>query len=31
MEEIELGDSGKLDGITNSHMPWLLLMRNNLQ
>jgi hypothetical protein len=31
MEEIELGDAGKLDGITNSHMPWLLLMRSNLQ
>ncbi|SPD66284.1 conserved protein of unknown function [Cupriavidus taiwanensis] len=31
MEEIELGDSGRLDGITNSHMPWLLVMRNDLQ
>jgi len=31
MEEIELGDSGKLDGVTNSHMPWLLVMRNDLQ
>jgi hypothetical protein len=31
MEEIELGDSGLLDGVTNSHMPWLLIMRNNLQ
>jgi hypothetical protein len=31
MEEIELGDSGRLDGVTNSHMPWLLVMRNDLQ
>ncbi len=31
MEEIELGDSGKLDGVTNLHMPWLLIMRNDLQ
>ncbi|RDK08057.1 DUF2272 domain-containing protein [Cupriavidus lacunae] len=31
MEEIELGDSGQLDGVTNSHMPWLLVMRNALQ
>ncbi|WP_432258708.1 DUF2272 domain-containing protein [Cupriavidus sp. TMH.W2] len=31
MEEIELGDSGQLDGVTNSHMPWLLVMRNELQ
>lgn len=31
MSEIELGDSGQLDGVTNSHMPWLLLMRSNLQ
>lgn len=31
MEEIELGDSGRLDGLTNSHMPWLLVMRNDLQ
>ncbi|CAG9173807.1 hypothetical protein LMG23992_02548 [Cupriavidus laharis] len=31
MEEIELGDSGRLDGVTNSHMPWLLIMRNDLQ
>lgn len=31
LEEIELGDSGRLDGLTNSHMPWLLVMRNDLQ
>ncbi len=31
MTVIELGDSGQLDGVTNSHMPWLLLMRNDLQ
>ncbi|MBP0635254.1 DUF2272 domain-containing protein [Cupriavidus sp. AcVe19-6a] len=31
MEEIELGDSGRIDGVTNSHMPWVLVMRNNLQ
>ncbi len=31
MDEIELGDSGKLDDVTNSHMPWLLIMRNDLQ
>jgi hypothetical protein len=31
MEEIELGDAGKLDGTTNSHMPWLVIMRNDLQ
>ena len=31
MEEIELGDSGRLDGETNSHMPWLLIMRNDLR
>lgn len=30
MEVIELGDSGRIDGLTNSHMPWLLLMRNQL-
>ncbi|WP_454732378.1 MULTISPECIES: DUF2272 domain-containing protein [Cupriavidus] len=30
MEEIELGDSGMIDGVTNSHMPWLLIMRNTL-
>ncbi|WP_342051719.1 MULTISPECIES: DUF2272 domain-containing protein [unclassified Cupriavidus] len=31
MDVIELGDSGKLDAFTNSHMPWLLIMRNDLQ
>jgi len=31
MELIELGDSGLLDGVTNSHMPWLLIMRNDLR
>ncbi|BDB25972.1 hypothetical protein Tamer19_40460 [Cupriavidus sp. TA19] len=31
LEEIELGDSGRIDGVTNSHMPWVLVMRNNLQ
>jgi hypothetical protein len=31
MAEIELGDSGRLDGVTNSHMPWLLVMRNDLE
>ncbi|MDF3884111.1 DUF2272 domain-containing protein [Cupriavidus basilensis] len=30
MELIELGDSGMIDGVTNSHMPWLLVMRNTL-
>lgn len=30
MEVIELGDSGQLDGVTNSHLPWLLVMRNTL-
>lgn len=30
MEMIELGDSGRIDGLTNSHMPWLLVMRNQL-
>jgi hypothetical protein len=30
MEVIELGDSGRIDGLTNSHMPWLLVMRNQL-
>ncbi|WP_043421632.1 DUF2272 domain-containing protein [Cupriavidus basilensis] len=30
MELIELGDSGMIDSITNSHMPWLLIMRNTL-
>lgn len=31
MDVIELGDSGKLDAFTNSHMPWLVIMRNDLQ
>ena len=31
MELVELGDSGQLDGVTNSHMPWLLVMRNDLR
>nr|WP_211961233.1 DUF2272 domain-containing protein [Cupriavidus plantarum] len=31
MDVVELGDSGKLDAFTNSHMPWLLIMRNDLQ
>lgn len=30
MELIELGDSGRIDGFTNSHAPWLLVMRNQL-
>lgn len=30
MELIELGDSGMIDGVTNAHMPWLLIMRNTL-
>jgi hypothetical protein len=30
MELIELGESGMIDGVTNSHMPWLLIMRNTL-
>jgi hypothetical protein len=30
MDVVELGDSGKLDGFTNSHLPWLLVMRNLL-
>ncbi|MCA7084781.1 DUF2272 domain-containing protein [Cupriavidus sp. DB3] len=30
MELIELGDSGMVDGFTNSHAPWLVLMRNQL-
>lgn len=30
MELIELGDSGLVDGFTNSHAPWLVLMRNQL-
>ncbi|MDE4919884.1 hypothetical protein ACUXAV_002782 [Cupriavidus metallidurans] len=31
MDVIDMNDAGQLDGFTNSHMPWLLLMRNNLQ
>lgn len=31
MDVIDLNDAGQLDGFTNSHMPWLLVMRNNLQ
>ncbi|MBY4897695.1 DUF2272 domain-containing protein [Cupriavidus sp. AU9028] len=30
MELVELGESGTLDGFTNSHAPWLLVMRNQL-
>jgi hypothetical protein len=30
MSLIELGDSNMLDGITNSTMPWLLVLRNQL-
>lgn len=30
MELVELGDSGRVDGFTNSHAPWLVLMRNQL-
>ena len=30
MDVIELGDSGQIDGVTNSHLPWLLIMRNML-
>ncbi len=30
MELVELGDSGLVDGFTNSHAPWLVLMRNQL-
>ncbi|MGO4327729.1 DUF2272 domain-containing protein [Cupriavidus sp. 2TAF22] len=30
MELIELGDSGMIDSATNSHMPWVLIMRNTL-
>lgn len=30
MEWIELGDSGLVDGFTNSHAPWLLVLRNQL-
>ncbi len=31
MDVIDLNDAGQLDGYTNSHMPWLLIMRNDLQ
>lgn len=31
MDVIDLNDAGQLDGFTNSHMPWLLIMRNDLQ
>ncbi|SDD13999.1 hypothetical protein SAMN05216345_106163 [Cupriavidus sp. YR651] len=31
MDVIDLNDAGQLDAFTNSHMPWLLVMRNNLQ
>jgi hypothetical protein len=31
MDEIELNEAGQLDGFTNSHLPWLLIMRNDLQ
>lgn len=30
MELVEVADSGQVDGFTNSHAPWLLLMRNQL-
>jgi hypothetical protein len=30
MDVIELGDSGKLDGVTNSHFPWVVILRNQL-
>lgn len=30
MSLIELGDSGQIDGVTNSTVPWLLVMRNQL-
>ncbi|MGY8526477.1 DUF2272 domain-containing protein [Paracidovorax citrulli] len=30
MELVEMGDSGSLDAFTNSHAPWLLVMRNQL-
>ncbi len=30
MSVIELGDSGKLDGVTNSSVPWLLVLHNQL-
>jgi hypothetical protein len=28
---IDMNDAGQLDSFANSHMPWLLVMRNNLQ
>lgn len=31
MDVIDLDDAGRLDAFTNSHMPWLLVMRNDLQ
>ncbi len=31
MDVIDLNAAGQLDGFTNSHMPWVLIMRNNLQ
>ncbi|WP_153946301.1 DUF2272 domain-containing protein [Cupriavidus sp. U2] len=31
MDVIDLNDAGQLDGFTNSHMPWLLILRNDLQ
>lgn len=31
MSLIELGDSGQIDGVTNSTVPWLLVMRNQLR
>jgi len=31
MDVIDMNDAGQLDSFTNEHMPWLLLMRSNLQ
>ncbi|RZT38371.1 hypothetical protein EV147_2837 [Cupriavidus agavae] len=31
MDVIDLNDAGQLDGFTNSHLPWLLILRNKLQ
>jgi len=31
MDVIDLNEAGQLDGFTNSHMPWLLILRNDLQ
>lgn len=31
MDVIDLNDAGQLDSFTNSHMPWLLILRNDLQ